>query len=57
MDETRVKRTAKLLKDAKTRQDLEKRIVKTGGVWMTAQDVKKNILKMKKTKGARTMAL
>ena len=56
MNETRVKRKVKLLKNAKTRQDLEKRIMKTGGVWMTTQDVKKNVSKLK-TKGARTMAL
>ena len=56
IDETKIKKEAKLLKDVKAREDLEKRIVETGGVWVTAQDVKKNVSNLK-TKGEKTKAL
>ena len=44
------------VKTYKARGDLEKRIVETGGVWLTSQDVKKNVAKLK-TKGKQTQAL
>ena len=56
IDESKAKKEAKLRKAFKARGDLEKRIVESGGVWLTAQDVKKNVAKLK-TKGKQTQAL
>ena len=40
----------------KVKTYFEKKIVETGGVWLTSQDVKKNVAKLK-TKGKQTQAL
>ena len=55
VDESKAKKEANLLKAFKAQGDLEKRMIDSGGVWLTAQDVKKNIAKLK-TKGKQTQA-
>ena len=56
IDEMMAKKEAKLQKDLKLKKDLQKRIEASGGIWVTAKDVKRNMSKQD-TKGDQTKAL
>ena len=56
IDEMKAKKEAKLQKDLKLKKDLQKRIEASGGIWVTAKDVKRNLSKQD-TKGDQTKAL